>query len=188
MIENIDEKSKKIDILLKKIFIVYNKTELNINDIGLIKYGINLVAKNLNFNHMYPVYGSNGVIGTLPTYEHRDYKISISCRGASSGNIILTEPKSTISSNSLYLDLYDLYSHMMPSILYSLINSGLNSFTTGSAQPQITIDNLKTLSIKTCDNREINNNALELIKLRSRFNNQKNFLNKIKASLLSKYF
>jgi len=151
-----------------------------------IKYGTSISASNLTYNYKYPVYGANGVIGTLPTYEHENYKISISCRGAASGNIILTEPESTISSNSLYLNLFNDNNKFY--IYQYLKHSKLQNSSTGSAQPQITIENIKTLEIKIPKIKSDYNMEDEILVLISKHKKQISILRDIKQALLSKYF
>ena len=42
----------------------------------------------------YPVYGANGVIGYYRDYNHEKPTVTITCRGATCGNINLTIPQS----------------------------------------------------------------------------------------------
>lgn len=140
----------------------------------------------MSFNNKYKVYGGNGIIGTLPTYEHENNKIAISCRGAASGNLLLTEEYSTISSNSLYLNLYD-ETHF-PDIYYYLLKANLDSLTTGSAQPQITIENIKDLKIKICTDSLLNQKAKQILDSNFKYNKKIDKLKEIKQKLLQKYF
>ena len=125
-----------------------NKNELiekNILELAEIKYGKSISTSSILENGIYPVYGSNGIIGYLNKFEFNEHKIAISCRGNSSGIIHLTNKQSTITSNSLILDFYDF--KFTYYFYLEFIKKGLYEFKTGSAQPQITIDNLKKLNL-----------------------------------------
>ena len=174
-----------IDLIYKKISLSKNYSFKKLNEICDIKYGKAIEANKLTNTRKYSVYGGNGIIGTLDTYEHNDYKISISCRGAASGNILITEPYSTISSNSLYLDLYDELNLFL--VYMYLKKSNLPSMATGSAQPQITISNIVNYEIKVFDN---NFNALfrNFLIGKSSIKNKIKKLNFLKQQYLKKFF
>lgn len=154
-------------------------------DLCEIKYGKSIEANKLTNNYAYKVYGGNGIIGTLETFEHKSYKIAISCRGAASGNVIITEPYSTISSNSLYLNLYD--NNNLFDIYLFLKNANLNNITTGSAQPQITIANIQDLSVNIYSHSY--NDLLEkLLNTKTCFFKKNEELNMLKQYYLKKFF
>ena len=89
----------------------------------------------------YPVYGANGKVGFYSNYNHEDSVIAISCRGAC-GDLHLTEPFSYVSGNAMCLD--DLSEDIEQKFLfYTLSYRGLKDTISGSAQPQITRENLK---------------------------------------------
>ena len=163
----------------------FEPSEKVLLDVAEIKYGKGLEASKLTIGEKYPVYGSNGIIGTLSTYDFDQPKIAISCRGASSGNIVLTKPKSTISSNSLVLNLFD---NRLTLPLYSYLKRAkLQNYATGSAQPQITIENLQHLKVPSFDKAKIGN-CDWLIKEYFLIQSKIEKLNNIKSKLLSKYF
>ena len=137
-----------------------NKYNYNITQIAEIKYGKSIPTSNIQKNGKYPVYGSNGIIGFLDNYEYEKHKIAISCRGNSSGIIHLTQKNSTITSNSLVLNFFDKkYTYYF---YLEFCNKGLYEFKTGSAQPQITIDNLSKLSIDIVKNIDKYNNYVPI--------------------------
>ncbi len=184
MIEQYNNILKTIDkfFLLKYGNPKPSKTKLY--EIAEIKYGRGLEASKLSTEGTYPVYGSNGVIGYLETYEFNEAKISISCRGASSGNVLLTKPFSTISSNSLYLNLRN-NNILLP--LYSYLKQiGLQNFTTGSAQSQITIENIQHLDVPEFNDIDCSiNNLLEISFIT---NKKMEKALKCRKVLLQKYF
>ena len=184
LIEKYQSILKKLNDIIHLMFLNLTPSDLTLSDIADIKYGRSLEASKLSQDKKYPVYGSNGIIGTLDSYDFKDSKIAISCRGASSGNVFLTKPLSTISSNSLFLNLKNI-NETLP--IYSYINRiGLSSFATGSAQPQITIENLQHLKVPNLKNHLRENS--QLIDLLFMIQSKIDSARKIKAFLLDKYF
>lgn len=110
-----------------------------------IKYGKNLPNDKL-FKHGYKVFGGNGIIGFNDKYMYKDSQVLISCRGAASGKTMFSHPYSFVTNNSLILEVEDRdkYFYLKE---FSLLNE-FYKFATGSAQPQITIENIKNLKIK----------------------------------------
>lgn len=94
----------------------------------------------------YPVYGANGKIGFYHKYTHEFPTVLITCRGATCGTLNISEPKSYVNGNAMALDnLNDNYS--LKYLYYILIARGLNDVVSGSAQPQITRENLSKVKI-----------------------------------------
>ena len=93
----------------------------------------------------YKVFGGNGIIGYYTEYLYKEPQILISCRGAASGTILESHPYSYITNNSLIVELNDRRYYEFLKQYFSL--NQLHSYATGSAQPQITIDNLKTVEV-----------------------------------------
>ena len=93
----------------------------------------------------YPVFGGNGQIGFYSKYLYEEPQILISCRGAASGKVLVSLPKSFITSNSLIIELKDrrYYEYLKQ---YFMLHQ-LYDYATGSAQPQITIDGLRHLTV-----------------------------------------
>ena len=115
-----------------------------LSSIAVIKYGKGLPTKNLIPNG-YPVFGGNGVIGYYSSYMYSLPQILVSCRGAASGNVLESYPNSFVTNNSLIIELHDRrYYEFIKR--YLLLNK-LYKFATGSAQPQITIDNIKDVLV-----------------------------------------
>lgn len=151
--DKIENNNKIIEKIWEKLQLIHNdfknKNELikkNILELADIKYGKSIPIAEILKDGLYSVYGSNGVVGYLNNYTFKEHKIAISCRGNSSGFIHLTDEKSTITSNSLVLDFKDFnYTYYF---FLEFMHKGLYEYTTGSAQPQITIDNLKVLNFQ----------------------------------------
>ena len=129
-----------------------------------IKYGKGLPTTKIE-KEGYPVYGGNGIIGYYHEFMYDNSQVLISCRGAASGNVIISKPKSFITNNSLILECDRKYHYYLKQ--YSLDNY-YYEYTTGSAQPQITIDNIKdiVLSIPSDELLESFNKQMENLELK----------------------
>lgn len=149
-----------------------------LKDICHIKYGKNLPVSNLKENG-FPVFGGNGVIGFYDEYLYEEPQTLISCRGAASGKVMYSLPKSFVTNNSLVIE------HKNSGLSYfyiyeSLLIQDLLGLISGSAQPQLTIANLNsvkticpTLMIHSCY-AHIASNIYKMI-----------YQNKIESSILS---
>jgi len=94
----------------------------------------------------FDVYGANGIIGKYDKFTYEKSKIVISCRGAASGVIHKTNPKSFITSNSIVLDEISDTLLNLDFVKYAMTIADKSDVITGTAQPQITIQLLKYLS------------------------------------------
>lgn len=125
-----------------------------LSEIALIKYGKGLPTNKLTKTG-YKVFGGNGIIGYYTDYLYKEPQILISCRGAASGTILVSHPYSYVTNNSLVVELKDRrYFEFLKQ--YFALNQ-LHSYATGSAQPQVTIDNLKTVEVPYPDYKIISN-------------------------------
>ena len=129
--------------LYKEYFSRLDDNTKKLGELCKIKYGKGLPITKIE-NEGYSVYGGNGTIGYYHEYMYEESQILISCRGAASGNVIVSKPKSFITNNSLILECDRKYHHYLKQ--YSLDNY-YYEYTTGSAQPQITIDNIKDITL-----------------------------------------
>ena len=111
-----------------------------------IRYGKGLSTEQLK-EEGYPVFGSNGQIGFYDSYMYEDPQILISCRGASSGIVNISLPKSFITSNSLICERTEKTESRYEYLKYYFLNNNLLQYQTGSAQPQITINNIVKLKL-----------------------------------------
>lgn len=106
--------------------------------------------KNIPLSEMksegYLVYGANGIIGRYSEYNHEFPTIVITCRGATCGNLHITEPYAYINSNAMALD--DLSKEVdIEFLYYALKKIGFKNVISGSAQPQITREGLSKISL-----------------------------------------
>lgn len=95
----------------------------------------------------YPVYGANGKIGFYSEYTHESPALMITCRGATCGNVNISEPKSYINGNAMVLDDLDTSSVDLNYLYYFFKKRGFNDVISGSAQPQITGQGLTKVEI-----------------------------------------
>ncbi|HGN2510695.1 TPA: restriction endonuclease subunit S, partial [Pseudomonas aeruginosa] len=93
----------------------------------------------------YPVFGGNGLIGFFSEYLYESRQVLVACRGAASGKVNQSPPKAFVTNNSLVLE----ETRELPfSYLKGFMSStDLTPYVTGSAQPQVTIENLKVFKI-----------------------------------------
>jgi len=120
--------------------------KVKLGDIVNIVYGKNLPTKDLK-EEGYPVYGANGIIGKYDRYLYEDEQVLISCRGAYSGKANMSPPHAYITNNSLVLETPE-ESGLNKKYLYYWLNiADKSSLVTGSAQPQVTINNAVELSV-----------------------------------------
>ena len=140
----------------------YSNNNYNISTleaVATIKYGKGLPTKKLTAQG-FPVFGGNGVIGRYTHFMYEEPQVLVSCRGAASGKIMESYPNSFVTNNSLILEwndyrYYEFYKQF-------LLANPLNSYATGSAQPQITIDNIKNVPIPYPNYDEISELCLTL--------------------------
>lgn len=153
-----------------------------LKDFAILSYGKQLPTTELT-DKGYEVFGGNGVIGYYSEYMYKEQKILISCRGAASGEIVVSNPYSYITNNSLILDIQEnLFEYMKQNLFYR----NLKPYATGSAQPQITIRNIENLKFliplsNTLENfndtnRKISNKILYLKKKNKNLVKQRDLL------------
>lgn len=111
-----------------------------------VKYGKGLPTDKLTKDG-FPVFGSNGQIGYYTSYMYETPQILISCRGASSGVVNISLPKSFITNNSLICEMTNKTESVFEYLKYCFLNTNLVQYQTGSAQPQITINNIVKLKL-----------------------------------------
>ncbi|WP_084977565.1 restriction endonuclease subunit S [Plesiomonas shigelloides] len=94
----------------------------------------------------YSVYGANGKIGFYSEFTHAEPTLMITCRGATCGNVHISEPNSYINGNAMALD--NMSDNVDLRYLYYFFKSrGFNDVISGSAQPQITRQGLTKIEI-----------------------------------------
>ncbi len=94
----------------------------------------------------FSVYGANGKIGFYNEYTHEFPTLTITCRGATCGQVHITEPRSYVNGNAMALD--SMSDHVdIKFLYYYFAHRGFNDVISGSAQPQITAAGLSKVKI-----------------------------------------
>jgi type I restriction enzyme S subunit len=150
---------------------------IKLGELCNLVYGKGLLTKELSENG-YPVFGANGIIGCHSKYIYHESKVIISCRGAASGAIHLTQPKSFVTSNSIVLNMVtkEISNEYLK---YAMLSIDRTLMITGTAQPQLTIENLKDLQIPLSPLAEQHRIVAKLGALLAKVNNCKARLDKI---------
>jgi len=124
----------------------YDWQSTRLGDLVSIKYGKMLPTKELSETG-FPVFGANGIIGCHTKYLYEDEQVLISCRGAYSGKINLSPPHCYVTNNSLVLEIPSHPKITKRFLYYGLQAIDRSRMVTGSAQPQVTINNAVILEI-----------------------------------------
>lgn len=95
----------------------------------------------------YAVYGANGIIGRYDKYSHENPQLLITCRGATCGSVNISQPFSWITRNAMVVD--GTKGGLTLAFLRAYFAEGFDfsSVISGSAQPQITRQNLARLQM-----------------------------------------
>lgn len=115
-------------------------------DISNILYGKNLPTKDLK-DSWYPVFWANWIIWFNDRYLYEDEMVLISCRWAASWKVNMSPKKCYITNNSLVLNLKEKSTEHKKYIFYFLHTINKSKIVTGSAQPQVTINNVVDMII-----------------------------------------
>lgn len=98
-------------------------------------------TKDLDENGLYTVYGANGIIGKYNSFNHKEHQIAVACRGASCGAVTMTLPNSWITGNAMIVSPKSGFPYK-EFLYYTLIKKSIAYLTSGSAQPQLTRENM----------------------------------------------
>ena len=112
-------------------------------------------GKDLIADGNYFVYGANGIIGKYNQYNHSESEIAVACRGASCGSIQMTLPFSWITGNAMVVRPHSDFPYR-EYLYYYLLAKNPNYLCSGSAQPQLTRENLTLYSLKVPSTTELN--------------------------------
>ena len=96
--------------------------------------------REMNANGRFLVYGANGIIGRYDKYNHEESELMMTCRGATCGNINVSEPFSWINGNAMVIHRKKTHEHILLKTYLELFLRTIdkNKIITGTAQPQIT--------------------------------------------------
>jgi type I restriction enzyme S subunit len=111
-----------------------------------IAYGKNLPTAKLTQTG-FPVFGGNGQIGFNSTYLYETRQVLVACRGAASGKVNQSLTRSFVTNNSLVIESGPDTRLPFGYLKGAMQSADLTPFVTGSAQPQVTIENLRRFEI-----------------------------------------
>jgi type I restriction enzyme, S subunit len=165
-------------------------SEVNLFDLCKPKQWKTIAVKNLTKDG-YVVYGANGKIGFFSTYTHENPTLMITCRGASCGNVHISEPLAYINGNAMALDELSLYVDLK-FMYYYLRSRDFNDVISGSAQPQITQEGIKVINVPLPPLNEQKRIAKKLDELlatvesiKTRLDNAPTIIKRFRQSILS---
>ena len=138
----------------KNINIPKGWKEYRLLDICEVYQPPTIATKNFVENGKYSVYGANGEIGKLDRFNHEEPQVLMACRGASCGAINVSKSFSWINGNAMVVKPNNKVYLSKDFLKYNLLSINKASIITGTAQPQITRQNLKDFKILVCDSTE----------------------------------
>lgn len=113
-----------------------------------------IATKHFVADGAYTVYGANGPIGRYNEYNHPCAEVLMACRGATCGAINVSKPFSWINGNAMVIQPNGRMPINKKYLQYYLQYAPKDKIITGTAQPQITRQNLKDFQISICDELE----------------------------------
>ena len=106
--------------------------------------------KDLDPSGEYPVYGANGQIGMYGEFNHEHSEVTITCRGATSGTVNVIPAKAWITGNAMVVSPKD--ESISKGFLAAVLSAtDMRPFISGTAQPQITRNSLRSLMVPIPD-------------------------------------
>ena len=154
VLETKEKKAKEEAELLKskidELIISSNKVEnKKLGEVCDMKAGKFVSAYDIKLEKeedSYPCYGGNGLRGFTKTFTHEGKYSLIGRQGALCGNINKAEGQFHATEHAVVVtpnsDINNEWLH------YQLIKLNLNQYATGTAQPGLSVENLKTISIQ----------------------------------------
>ena len=131
-----------------------SKDYIKLKNISQIYQPETIGTNSFDNNAQYFVYGANGIIGKYDKYNHLNPQICITCRGATCGNVHLTQEKSWITGNAMIVNVDNNPKINKLFLYYYLSNYKFNSVISGSGQPQITRKPIENILVPSIDLEE----------------------------------
>jgi type I restriction enzyme S subunit len=108
--------------------------------------GEGLTSSEMDDSYEFPVYGGGGLNGRYSRYLFEESKIAIGRVGARCGCVFITEPKSWITDNALYLtEISDRLDHKF--LVHALSNLDLRQQANQAAQPVVSQKKINPMEI-----------------------------------------
>lgn len=151
-----DNLENQLSTYYKYYFIQNNDSKItkSLLEIAYLYQPETISTKQLDDKFPYFVFGANGIIGKYDKYNHEDHEIAIACRGASCGNTLITLPKSWITGNAMVVKPKSNF--LYKEFLFQTLKAKSPAYlTSGSAQPQITRENLSLYNVQIPDIKKL---------------------------------
>jgi type I restriction enzyme S subunit len=108
--------------------------------------GEGLTSSEMDDSFEYPVYGGGGLNGRYSRYLFEESRIAIGRVGARCGCVFITEPKSWITDNAMYLTKFsDRLDHKF--LVHALSNLDLRQQANQAAQPVVSQKKINPMEI-----------------------------------------
>ena len=150
------------DELLNSVFLemfgdpVFNKKNfptIALGDLIKVSSGDGLTARNMTPSGQYPVYGGNGINGYHSEFMFEEPQIVIGRVGVYCGAIHVTQPKSWVTDNALYIREYKQPVDLTY-LEWALRFANLNQYADRAAQPLISGSRIYPIEIVLPSERE----------------------------------
>lgn len=124
--------------------------QVKLLDICDVYQPLTIATKQFVAEGGFPVYGANGVIGRYSSYNHEESEVLMACRGATCGAINISVPFSWINGNAMVIHPNGKLPLDKEYLKYFLIFAKKDDIISGTAQPQITRQNMQNFWISVC--------------------------------------
>lgn len=149
-----------------------------LDEIGEMKSGDGITAKNIFITGMYPVYGGNGLRGYTSNYTHEGEYVLIGRQGALCGNINKASGKFFASEHAVVVTLYD--DNDVNWVFYKYTDLNLNQYSEASAQPGLSVQKISKIKIDAPKGPEQKNISIRLNLVDKKIKLEEQYLNKYK--------
>lgn len=142
-----------------------------------------IATKEFILDGKYTVYGANGPIGLYSKFNHAEPEVLMACRGATCGAINVSEPYSWINGNAMVIHPNGTIPLSKKYLQYYLVSAKKESIISGTAQPQITCQNMREFEVPICNLSEQNRIVARIEELFSELDSGVETLKTVKQQL-----